>query len=595
MTTVQTIGGEQVATSLEQHRAALEEARTHGKSYSLEKWLSYLEAINPQHMALGLDRVREVAQRLHLYSDLLYLNPFVVTIAGTNGKGSTAALIADACQRCGCKVGLFTSPHLLHFNERIQLSGKEISDELLQICLYEVIAAQFPDAELEPVCRDCATAEELAAEHDAATLSAQHSADAAGTGATAAATNSSEAAAAVAADADDDLLAEDDDDELFADDELMAADERLAATVKRNMASGLEITDESPVQELALAVEQQARPLRDDIIDLTYFEIATLAALRAMAREHCNLWVLEVGLGGRLDAVNAFPNDLAIITSIGFDHMKILGNTTTQIAHEKAGIIKSLSEVILGANIDPAAMKEIMQTVKRLGAHAEIENQHFKVRVVPSADGKGPDEIQFRDSEMRYDLFLPYPKVPVSCAGIALHAILHILRYFLERDLGRFEDLHHIAAALQEAALPGRMQLMARDPVIYLDVAHNVPAAIHLREAIMRLSRCSQNAGTRRAVIGMLKDKDVEGVLQVLKDAFGAFYLADLSGERGEQAARLAAALQGKVPSSVQVKCFASVAEALAAARAEAKSVDEIIVCGSFVTVAEATQALQAQ
>ena len=593
MTTVQTIGGEQVATSLEQHRTALEEARTHGKSYALDKWLSYLEAINPQHMALGLDRVREVAQRLHLYSDLLYLNPFVVTIAGTNGKGSTAALIADACQRCGCKVGLFTSPHLLHFNERIQLSGHEISDELLQSCLYEVIAAQFPDAALEPVCLDCATDEELAAEHDAATLRAQHCADAAGNGDTAAASNAANAAVATDADADD-LLAEDD-DELFADDELLEEDQRLAATVKRNMALGLEITDESPVQELALAVEQQARPLRDDIIDLTYFEIATLAALRAMAREHCNLWVLEVGLGGRLDAVNAFPNDLAIITSIGLDHMKILGNTTTQIAHEKAGIIKSLSEVILGANIDPAAMKEIMQTVKRLGAHAEIENQHFKVRVVPSADGKGPDEIQFRDSEMRYDLFLPYPKVPVSCAGIALHAILHILRYFLERDLGRFEDLHHIAAALQETALPGRMQLMARDPVIYLDVAHNVPAAIHLREAIMRLSRCSQNAGTRRAVIGMLKDKDVEGVLQVLKDAFGAFYLADLSGDRGEQAARLAAALQGKVPSSVQVQCFASVAAALAAARAEAKSVDEIIVCGSFVTVAEATQALQAQ
>ena len=151
MTTVQTIGGE-VAGKLEQDRSLLESAVQQGQGFSLEQWLHYLEQINPNHMALGLERVTEVAQRLHIYSDLVHLNPFIVTVAGTNGKGSTCALIADACRRLGCKVGLFTSPHLLRFNERINIDGQDIDDALLCSCLYEVICAQQPDAQIEPVC-----------------------------------------------------------------------------------------------------------------------------------------------------------------------------------------------------------------------------------------------------------------------------------------------------------------------------------------------------------------------------------------------------------------------------------------------------------
>ena len=560
MTTVQTIGGE-VAGKLEQNRSLLESAVQQGQGFSLEQWLHYLEQINPNHMALGLERVTEVAQRLHLYSDLVHLNPFIVTVAGTNGKGSTCALIADACRRLGCKVGLFTSPHLLRFNERINIDGQDIDDALLCSCLYEVICAQKPDAQIEPVC-----------------------------------SNDELATMAMVADSDDDVA--DIEAEAEASESDSSADAQEAMFMAMQAAS-----------EVGEEIERQPRPLQNEVVDLTYFEITCLAAVRAMARMRCNLWVLEVGLGGRLDAVNAFPNDLAIITSIGMDHMKILGNTTAQIAAEKAGIIQAQGNVILGANIDASAMREILQQVKRNGASVSIEGQNFSTQLLPVSEvspseneevfGIGEiagesQELRYQDQDLRYNLYLPYPKVPVSCAGIALHAIFFILHYYLNHERGRYEDLTHIAEALKEAGLPGRMQRVADKPLIYLDVAHNVPAAKHLRGLVLRASRCSQTQGKRRAVVGMLKDKDVEGVLQVLKDTFNVFYVATLHCERGAEAERLKQALE-QLPGAVEVFAFDSVTQALEQARADASDKDEITVLGSFVTVAEALKALEPQ
>lgn len=611
MTTVQTIGGEQVASPLEDNRALLAEAEQQGAHFNLEQWLSYLGKINPQHMALGLERVAEVARRMHLYSDLDYTDTFIVTVAGTNGKGSTSALIADACRRLGCKVGLFTSPHLQRFTERIQIDGQEISEDLLCSCLYEVICAQQPDANITPVYSPAEREKIAAQELDASVAEALSSVQAAGGEATS--------------------LEQEQIKEVLAHAQSMGEDE------------------ESPHFDPELVSQ---------VIDLTYFEITCLAAIRAMLRAHCQLWVLEVGLGGRLDAVNAFPNDLAIITSIGLDHMKILGDTTTKIAAEKAGIINELGTVILGANIDDAARKEILQIVKRVGANVFIEDQHFRVEVVPagqSADESTANngaasaantatsastantastasaavssgtasaassadhaashatdlaaayELCYHDQDLRYALYLPYPRVPVSCAGIALNAIFFIVHCYLQHHSGLHEDLSQIAAALQETALPGRMQKVTglNEPTeIYLDVAHNVPAAQHLcrclAEQDQRAAQAQQKPRHRRAVVGMLKDKDIEGVLQVLGKSFTSFYVASLTGERGSEVSRLVQALE-QLPEPVAIHAFTTVAEALDAARADAlqeqsaDKIEQIVVLGSFVTVSEAQRAL---
>lgn len=576
MDRVQTIGGEAVQADIEHNRALLQSALESGKSYSLEKWLHYLEELNPNHMALGLERVTEVARRLHIYSDLEDFSPFVVTVAGTNGKGSTCALIADAARRLGRSVGLFTSPHLLRFNERININGKDISDELLSSCLYEVCQAQYPDCAIESVAESCIKRGE----------------------------------ACFAPEMDDSLFGEG-----YGDDGEAAAPEGDAAAL--DDASEVSIAERLEAYRADLSEREEEgaeRPLRHEVIDLTYFEITTLAAMRAMLRSQCDLLVLEVGLGGRLDAVNAFPNDLAIITSIGLDHMKILGDTTAKIASEKAGIIHENSRVIVGAGVDPSAMREIMQKVKRKGAVVTVEGQDFSVRQgsvradelyledapestsasAAGAAGSGERPVIFyQGNEIPYELCLHYPKVPLSCAGIALHALFYFLYDYLERSCCQHSDLKCINEALAHAALPGRMQEVASSPRICLDVAHNLPAAKHLRSLIMSTSQCSHTQGKRRAVVGMLKDKDIEGVLQVLKDTFDVFYVASLHCARGAEAERLDKALKA-LPRGAQVQSFETVAAALAAARAEAAPQDEITVFGSFVTVAEALTALDA-
>lgn len=585
MTTVQTIGGDQVDTFLEDNRALWAQAEQQGAQFNLEQWLNYLAKINPQHMSLGLERVAEVARRMHLYTDLDYTDTFIVAVAGTNGKGSTCALIADACRRLGCKVGLFTSPHLQRFTERIQIDGQEISEDLLCSCLYEVICAQQPNSDIVPIYSLDEREKIAAKDLDVSVVEALFSVQAVGDEATS--------------------LEREQIKEILAHAQSMNKDE------------------ESP---------NFVPELKSKIIDLTYFEITCLAAIRAMLRSHCNLWVLEVGLGGRLDAVNAFPNDLAIITSIGLDHMKILGDTTTKIATEKAGIINELGTVILGANIDDAACKEILQIVKRVGANAFIENQHFSVEVVAaeqsSDESKSKEdstdngalsaisnashsfhsatayELCYHDQDLRYALYLPYPRVPVSCAGIALNAIFFIVHCYLRHRSGLHEDLHQIAEALQKTALPGRMQKVTclNEPTeIYLDVAHNVPAARHLCCCLAQQDQRAKQAQLkpchRRAVVGMLKDKDIEGVLQVLGKSFTSFYVASLTGERGSDVSRLVKALE-HLPQKVEIHAFNTIAEALAAARIDAlkeqsaDKIEQIVVLGSFVTVSEAQKAL---
>lgn len=550
MSVTETIGGEAVERDDSALMAELARARDEGRNWTVESWEQYLNAINPNHMTLGLDRIREVAFRLHMFEDLVNNGTYIVTVAGTNGKGSTCALIAQAMSNQGVNVGLFTSPHLISFNERMQINGKNIDNSLLSLCLSEVVAAQYPDCDLHGVIVP-----------DPEKFSTEFTSDD------------------------------------FEEDSSMSDDERLMAIAELNHATRAQ-------EDGAPELMAKKRPFKDAVVLLSYFELVTLAAVRAFMRSGCELLVLETGLGGRLDAVNVFYNDIAVITSIGMDHVKILGNTSKEIAFEKAGIIKPYGEVVIGRNMDEAARQEILRVAKIRDARNWPEDFAFKVDLVPRSEPdprvaelekqgrRVPDELKYdicyQDRTVSFALYFPYPKVPISCAGLALNVI-----FKLNDSLGfknDYDNLSAIERAVATVSLPGRMQKVASQPTVYLDVAHNVPAAEHL---CRNLDSYAGTGGHRIAVAGMLKDKDVEGVLNVLKDSFDAFYVTTLHTERGESKERLGEWLNSNTDKErVTVRTFDDTASALDAARSDAGPDDTIVVLGSFVTVSEAARHL---
>lgn len=585
---MENLNGEKVAVDMNARLEALREARKDCQNWSINKWQEYLDAINPNHLNLGLDRVREVAHRLELFGDLVKNDTYIVTVAGTNGKGSTSALIAHTMNNLGVNVGLFTSPHLINFNERININGEDISDEELCEALAEVIEAQFPDSRIESAIQDLdgEDPEEYRLNYGKA-------------------------------DCLEDLARTDmlgaDGCGRFCDvkdvDDLCGIEEGIPNNVSKELR-----IDE---RELAMIVPYK-REFRNEVVDLTYFEILTLAAVRAFLKRQCQLLVLEVGLGGRFDAVNIFYNDIAVITSIGLDHMKLLGESTKEIACEKAGIIKPHGEVVIGSNMDEWAKLEIMRIAKTQSAKPYQEGIDFKVDVVEKQDVSkaallrdpyANREICYYDKELSFALYFPFPRVPLSCVGLALNVIFKLSEPFGIKKCG-CDELDDIAMAISTVALPGRMQLVHMKPNIYLDVAHNVPAAEHLKiemqKTIPAIDEATDAAASlagsddanakakprRVAVVGMLKDKDVEGVLDVLKDSFDAFYIGSLPCERGEDERRLVDALKDKVAPGVIVQGHKSIDAALSNAISHV-SEDDVVVClGSFVTVEQSIYSL---
>lgn len=503
--TIQTPGGQTIEGVTLERDNLLQEALKHGGNWNVAQWEDYLNKINPNFMSLGLERVLKVEERLKLNLRLQNTGALVITVAGTNGKGSTSALVAGVFNNLGYNVGLYTSPHLFKFNERIQINGLNIEDQLLCDSLYAVTQAQA----------------------------------------------------------------------------------------------------------------------QEEVVYLTYFEIITLAAVYAMVLKRCDLLVLEVGLGGRLDAVNIFYNEISVITSIGLDHVKILGSTTSEIAFEKAGIIKPHSNVIIGSNMDLSARQEILRVAKYYSAHPCIEGDGFSTAIVDCLEPetnlaklkdqdpnlldslsilRATKELQYKDKSHVAVHYFPYPRIPLSCAGIALKTVFMAFEAMnLPQD--GYQELTAIAQALSNVCLPGRMQLVQTRPNLYLDVAHNVPAAVHLCQHLEHLQQLSSHLaninqeiktigqGKLYAVIGMLKDKDIEGVLKVLSSKFDYFYVASLPGMRGESKVRLEQSLS-KLKSPEAVKSFDLVEQALAQALKDATEDDTIVVVGSFVTVSEAYQSL---
>jgi dihydrofolate synthase/folylpolyglutamate synthase len=412
----------------------------------LEDWLRWQEALHPQSIALGLERVREVATRLALPAS----GPRTVTVAGTNGKGSTAALLSEIYLAAGYRTGTYTSPHLLRYNERVAVNGEPAPDAVL-------------------------------------------------TG--------------------------------------------------------------------AFAAVEQAR----GATPLTYFEFGTLAALWLFRESAVQVQVLEVGLGGRLDAVNLVDADCAVITSIGLDHVEYLGKDRDSIGREKAGVLRAGRPAVCS---DPQAPASIGTHARAIGAPLWTYGRDFHVQ-------RAADFWNWHGPEGHYKK-LPPPALAgdiqyVNAAGV-LAAVTRLQPKVPVPETA-------IRAGLVRVRLRGRFEQHGN---VVLDVAHNVEAARVLADNLRSLGR-SLAPGQCRFVIGMLSDKPVEEFARVLAPLAESLYAAGLPPPRGIAGVELARRLGG---CGVPAQAFDAVAPAFAAACADARGRQTVVACGSFLTVAAAAEQL---
>lgn len=422
-------------------------------SRTLAEWLDYQERVHVRSIELGLVRLRSVWQALGQPAPA----PQVITVAGTNGKGSTVALLEAMLLAAGRRVGAFTSPHLLAYNERVRVQGEDAADAAL-----------------------------------------------------------------------------------------IGAFERIEAA-------------------------------RGDI-PLTYFEFGTLAALLIFANASLDVAVLEVGLGGRLDAVNIIDADVAVITTVGMDHMDWLGNDLDSIGREKAGIARSGRPAVVGQLQPPEGLLAALA-----GHNAQVQQigQDF------IAERTGDRWLWRHRGRPSVTLPLPALAAPVQLQNAATAlAALHAL----DPRLLHADQLPALGAALAAVRVPARLQCLGGDPVLYVDVGHNPQAAGALAEWLDQ-----QSFGAVHAVFGALADKDVAGVLAELGARIAHWHLVGLDpvSPRGMPDAILAGVLVqtlGAVPHELH----ADIPAAIVAARQQAAAGDCVLAFGSFF-VASAALASQRQ
>ena len=423
---------------------------------SLQDWLAHLEALHPLGAAgieLGLGRVKRVQAQLGQRQTVP-----LITVAGTNGKGSTCALLEAILQASGYRVGLYTSPHLLRYNERIRIGARAIG--------------------AVPLCAAFARVE---------------------------------------------------------------------------------------------AARQQAGRT-----PLTYFEFGTLAAWECFSAAAVDVIILEVGLGGRLDAVNCYDADCAVITSIDLDHCDYLGDTREAIAIEKAGITRRRRPLVCADPQPPASLRQRARTV---GALARWWGRDFGYE-----HDRGRRRWQYWNaSGTRLDL--PLPALPGEHQLFNAAAALCVLEMLRERLR---VTRRSIVAGLGRVRLAGRLDWRAGKTPLLLDVAHN-PQAARVLAGELAGRPC---AGETWAVLGMLRDKDIAAVIAAMRGVVTRWLPCSLPGPRGAAADELLAALaeQGLRGG---VQGFASPAEALRAAQDKANEGDRIVAFGSFLTVADVLRQLQ--
>ena len=416
----------------------------------LAAWLERIERLHPRQIELGLERVRLVAERM-----ALRIEAISIIVGGTNGKGSTCAMLESILLAAGYRVGCYTSPHLMHFNERARINGEAASDEQL-IEQFEAVEAARGDS------------------------------------------------------------------------------------------------------------------------SLTWFEFTTLAILRLFERSSLDVLVLEVGMGGRLDAVNIVDADCSIVTCIDIDHAEFLGDTREAIGFEKAHIYRPGRPAIC---TDPVPPQSLIDHAISIGADLWRFGQDFNYsgdRQQWSYGGRS----QRRNS-------LAYPALRganqlLNASGVL--AALEALRARLP------VSAQAIRQGLASVELPGRFQVLAGRPAVVLDVGHNPHAAAHLAANLDNMGFFPYTF----AVFGMLADKDIDATISHLRSRVDHWLCVDLSGPRGSSAADLAARLRkaGVIPgegvdAERTISCFASPREAFAAAQERAGENDRIVVFGSFLTVAD--------
>lgn len=421
---------------------------------SLSDWLDWLEKNHPTEIDLGLERITRVAARM----DLLKPVAKVVTVAGTNGKGSCVAATASLLGAAGFSVGVYTSPHLLSYNERIVVDGIAVADE--EIC------------------------------------------------------------AAFAA--------------------IYAACQQTSADTS------------SP-------------------ISLTYFEYGTLAALEVFRRRQVTAMVLEVGLGGRLDAINIIDADVAVITSIALDHTDWLGDTREAIGFEKAGIMRAGKPVVCA---DFAPPQSLLDHAQQLAAPLYLMARDFGYTSTDHTTWNwwGGWQVAFNSQ--------PLPQLPLPSLAAALQVAC-----ILGLDLSALNAFECVASL----RVPGRFQcLQWRNRQVILDVAHNPAATAYL---VDRLQQVIDPNSKLHGIVAMMADKDRAQSLQNLKGLVSAWYIADLSYI--PRAARVDQLTQNLADLGVDVQFSGSVADCLQMAYLNSNPGDHLLIFGSFFTVAAGLQALQ--
>ena len=409
---------------------------------NLQGWLSYIERLHPKAVDLGLERVAEVRNRL-----AASVHCPVIVVGGTNGKGSTCAMLEAILTAAGYRTGVFTSPHLLRYNERVRINGRDAEDALL--------VEAFSNVE----------------------------------------------------------------------------------SVRGNVA-------------------------------LTYFEFSTLAAWDLFCRSRLDVLILEVGLGGRLDAVNLFDADCTILTSVDLDHMDWLGDTREKIGWEKAHIFRPGRPAICA---DPRPPQSVRDYASKIGADLQLIEKDF---------GYQGDRQQWgywgRGGKRAG---LAYPALRGANQLLNASAVLSALDVLRERiPVG----MHDVRKGLSLVELPGRFQVLPGKPVIVLDVAHNPHAGAVLAENLSNMGFAPNTI----AVFGMLQDKDIAGVVRKVAARIDRWHLATLGSPRGTRACDLA-----KILTAAEVRSpileFESPREAYLAALDVAGENDRIVVFGSFLTVSD--------
>jgi dihydrofolate synthase/folylpolyglutamate synthase len=405
---------------------------------TLADWLAYIESSHPiDKIELGLERVLTVAAR----GQLQQLPGIKILIGGTNGKGSSARCLEQLLLAQGYRVGVYTSPHLLHFNERLRIDDQDVSDELW-------------------------------------------------------------------------------------------------------------------VQGLS-----QVEALRAEV-PLTYFEFTTLAAFAVLKQQQVDVCLIEVGLGGRLDATNIISPDASILTTVDLDHQDFLGNDRESIGREKAGIFRANAVTVIG---DPIPPLSVLQHAATLNCQLWRQQQDFSYQL--SAQG---DRWQWRCGDWQLT-DLPVPQLPLQNMASCFTCLA---------ALGLLPSADIVAKVLKNLTLAGRMQWLQTAPALIVDVAHNPQSAAYLASQLQTLAPRYQKV---HALVGMLKDKDLKQSLASVAPWIAQWHCVTLPPPRGAEALQLAAQL----PEGTVLQCYDDLSTAWQQLKPQLHPDDLVLVFGSFVTVSQ--------